>query len=81
MGKPRSLWLTKVNNGSYYITKTKPIAGRIRGTRKQEMESPFDPLDFRHICEPSISYLLGSTLPPLTPKRIKLTMELIPDGS
>lgn len=73
----RILWLTKVSSGRYYITKGKPIAGRIRGTRKQEMEAPFDPLDFRHICEFSVKYLLGSTLPPLTPKRIRMTVELI----
>lgn len=74
--KARLLWLTKVNNGSYYITKTKPIAGRIKGTRKQEMEAAFDPLDFRHVCEPSVIYLLGSTLPPLTPTCIWMTVEL-----
>lgn len=74
--KTRLLWLTKVNNGSYYITKTKPVAGRIKGTRKQEMEASFDPFDFRHVCEPSVIYLLGSTLPPLTPTRIKMTVEL-----
>jgi hypothetical protein len=77
MSKTRILYLTKVNSGSYYITKTKPIAGRIKGTRKQEMEAPFDPMDFRHVCEPAVQYLMGSTLPPLTPKRIRMTVELL----
>lgn len=76
--KSRILWLTKVSSGRYYITKNKPIAGRIKGTRKREMEAPFDPLDFRHICEFSVNYLMGSTLPPLTPRRIKMTIELLP---
>jgi len=75
--KTRILWLTKVSSGRYYITKGKPVAGRIKGTRKQEMEAPFDPLDFRHICEFSVNYLMGSTLPPLTPRRIKMTIELL----
>ncbi len=76
--KPRLLWLTKVASGSYYITRQKPVAGRIRGTRKQEMEAPFDPLDFRHICEASVVYLGGRTLEPLTPTRIKMTVEYLP---
>lgn len=76
--KSRILWLTKVSSGRYYITKSKPVAGRIKGTRKQEMEAPFDPLDFRHICEFSVQYLMGSTLEPLKPRRIRMTVELLP---
>lgn len=75
--KSRALWITKVNNGSYNITLTKPIAGRIKGTRKQEMEAAFDPLDFRHICEPAVLYLSGKVLPPLTPTRIRMTVEYL----
>ena len=78
--KPRTLWLTKVDGGRYLITKTKPVRGRIFGTRKDEMDAPFDPLSFRHICEASVIYLMGSTLPPLTPRRIRMSVELLPDG-
>ena len=75
--KPRLLWLTKVEGGRYMITKTKPIRGRILGTRKDEMDASFDPLSFRHICEASVIYLGGRTLPPLTPTRIKMTVEFL----
>lgn len=75
--KPRLLWLTKVDGGRYIITKTKPIKGRIFGTRKMEMDAPFDPLAFRHICEPSVIYLSGKPLPPLTPTRIRMTVEYV----
>lgn len=77
MGKPRELWLSKTAGGRYIITKFKPKLGRIKGTRIPEVESPFDPLLFPGICEPSVLHLLGSTLPPLTPKRIRMTVELI----
>lgn len=80
MPKPRLLWLTKVKSGRYYITKTKPVLGRIKGSREQDMEASFDPLDFRQICEASVIYLLGSTLPPLTPTRIWMTVELASDA-
>lgn len=59
------------------ITKTKPINGRILGTRKTEMEAPFDPLAFRHICEASVLFLSGKALPPLTPTRIRMTVEYV----
>ncbi len=75
--KGRLLWLTKVDGGRYLITKTKPVRGRILGTRKQEMDAPFDPLAFRHICEASVLFLSGKTLKPLTPTRIRMTVEYI----
>jgi len=75
--KPRLLWLTKTANGRYCITKCKPVRGRIVGTKIEECEAPFDPLDFRKICEQSVQYLMGSTLPPLTPRRIRMTVELL----
>jgi hypothetical protein len=75
--KPRILWLTKVDGGRYLITKTKPVRGRILGTRKDEMDAPFDPLAFRHICEASVIYLSGKVLPPLTPTRIRMTVEIL----
>lgn len=59
------------------ITKTKPVIGRVLGTRRQDAEAPFDPLAFRHICEASVIYLGGRTLPPLTPTRIKMTVEYV----
>lgn len=77
VAKPRLLWLTKVDGGRYMITKTKPIRGRILGTRKPEMDAPFDPLSFRHICEQSVIYLGGKTLEPFTPTRIRMTVEYV----
>lgn len=74
---PRLLWLTKVDGGRYIITKTKPIKGRILGTRTPEMDAPFDPLAFRQICEASVIYLAGNALPPLTPVRIRMTVEFV----
>ncbi len=78
--KGRLLWLTKTATGRYVITKGKPIRGRIRGTRIEECEAPFDPLDFRKICEESVIYLSGRALPPLTPTRIKMTVEYVAEG-
>ncbi len=75
--KPRLLWLTKVASGRYLISKTKPKHGRILGTRIKECDAPFDPLDFRKICEESVVYLSGKALPPLTPTRIKMTVEYL----
>lgn len=75
--KSRILWLTKAASGRYIITKTKPIKGRIYGTKIEECEAPFDPLDFRKICEESVVYLSGKTLPPLTPTRIRMTVEYV----
>jgi len=73
--RPRLLWLTKTANGRYCITKCKPVRGRIVGTKIEECEAPFDPLDFRKICEQSVVYLSGKSLPPLTPTRIRMTVE------
>jgi hypothetical protein len=77
MGKPRLLWLTKVDGGRYIITRLKPVSGRIKGTRRPEMDSPFDPMIFRHICEASVINLAGAPLPPLQPKRIRMTVDYV----
>ncbi len=75
--KPRLLWLTKAASGRYIITKFKPQKGRVQGTRIEECDAPFDPLDFRLICEQSVIYLSGKPLPPLTPTRIRMTVEYV----
>ncbi len=75
--KPRLLWLTRVASGRYMITRSKPTHGRIKGTRIKECDAAFDPLDFRKICEESVIYLSGKSLPPLTPTRIRMTVEYV----
>ena len=77
MSVPRLLWLTKDAQGRYLITKTRPVLGRIRGTQIQEVDAPFDPVPFRGICEKSVIYIAGKKLPPLTPTRIRMTVEWV----
>lgn len=73
------LFLSKVFGDRYIITKFQPVKRRIKGTRQYDVDCPFDPMIFRHICEASVIKLAGSPLGHLETRRIRMTVEYIPE--
>lgn len=72
------LWLTKCHGGRYLLTVFRPTIHRIRGTPHDDAyEIPGEPIAVRYLCEPGVKALIGTTLEPLTPTRIRLTGALL----
>jgi hypothetical protein len=75
-------YLTKVHGGRYLLTRLAPIVRTIRGTQTLDAFSqPGEPLDVRHLCEPGVVAMLGHTLEPLMPTKIKLSAVVCHDGN
>lgn len=72
------LYLTRCNGGRYMMTLLEPSIHRILGTSFEDVfEAHGDPITVRYMCEEGIKRALGTTLAPLTPTKVKLTLELI----
>lgn len=79
------LWLTRRPNGTYMLTKLRPLIRKRLGSDEfdaYERTEPGEPIGVRHLCEEGVRAVLGTILPTLTPRRVlfKLTLQSPADG-
>ena len=80
--RPMRLWLTRRPNGTYMLTKLRPLIRKRMGSNEMdayERSEPGEPIGVRHLCEQGIMAVLGTTLPELSPRRVLFRLELIGD--
>jgi hypothetical protein len=78
--RPMRLWLTRRPNGTYMLTKLRPLIRKRMGSEEMdayERSEPGEPIGVRHLCEQGIMAVLGTTLPELSPRRVLFRLELI----
>lgn len=78
--RPMRLWLTRRPNGTYMLTKLRPLIRKRMGSDEMdayERSEPGEPIGVRHLCEQGIMAVLGTTLPELSPRRVLFRLELI----
>lgn len=78
--RPMRLWLTRRPNGTYMLTKLRPLIRKRMGSNEMdayERSEPGEPIGVRHLCEQGIMAVLGTTLPELSPRRVLFRLELI----
>lgn len=78
--RPMRLWLTRRPNGTYMLTKLRPLIRKRLGSHEMdayERAEPGEPIGVRHLCEQGILAVLGTTLPELSPRRVLFRLELI----
>jgi hypothetical protein len=75
------LWLTRRPDGTYMLTKLRPLIRKRLGSEEldaYEQAEPGEPIGVRHLCEQGILAVLGTTLPALSPRRVMFRLvELI----
>jgi hypothetical protein len=81
------LWLTRRPNGTYMLTKLRPLIRKRLGSDEfdaYERTEPGEPIGVRHLCEEGVRAVLGTILPTLTPRRVLFALtlqpQLTPDG-
>lgn len=81
--RPMRLWLTRRPNGTYMLTKLRPLIRKRMGSDEMdayERPEPGEPIGVRHLCEQGIMAVLGTTLPELSPRRVLFRLELLGDS-
>ena len=81
--RPRAmrLWLTRRPNGTYMLTKLRPLIRKRLGSDEfdaYERTEPGEPIGVRHLCEEGVRAVLGTILPTLTPRRVLFMLTLQP---
>lgn len=72
------LWLTKQRNGTYMLTKLKPIKCRVYGTEHEDVYVQYgEPIGLRHLCDVIAQLAQITSLEALQSIQVNLTVQQI----
>ncbi len=75
--RPQRMWLSRQRDGSYMLTKLKPIPKKVRGTVVRDLYMrPGEPVGMRHLCADGVLMMLGVHLTKLDSVRVVVGLEL-----